>query len=109
MVLKDYNHIILWLDYFNKTLPRRKGRRIKSERAVFNPTVADALTCQKRPVMTHPQETAEQVVPKIVKFQNRVTLYCQNRQNKKKSTVLECVAEKNGPEELDKNQGKIGE
>ncbi len=54
MVLKDYDHIILWLDYFNKTLPRRKGRRIKSERAVFDPTVADLVDAgKKRPVTSH--------------------------------------------------------
>jgi len=43
MQLKDYDHIVLWLDYFNKTLPRRKGSRIKSERAVFDPTVTDLI------------------------------------------------------------------
>ena len=39
--------MILWLDYFNKTLPRRKGRRIKSEHAVFDPTVADLVDAAK--------------------------------------------------------------
>ncbi|SVB82347.1 uncharacterized protein METZ01_LOCUS235201, partial [marine metagenome] len=24
--MKDYDHIVVWLDYFNKTLSRQKGR-----------------------------------------------------------------------------------
>ncbi|HYZ65850.1 MAG TPA: signal recognition particle subunit SRP19/SEC65 family protein, partial [Nitrososphaeraceae archaeon] len=30
--------MILWLDYFNKNLPRAKGRRVKKEHAIFDPT-----------------------------------------------------------------------
>ena len=41
--MKDYERIVIWLDYFNKTLNRRKGRKIKRELAVFDPTVADLL------------------------------------------------------------------
>jgi signal recognition particle subunit SRP19 len=41
--LKDYERIVIWLDYFNKTLNRRKGRKIKKELAVFDPTVPDLL------------------------------------------------------------------
>lgn len=41
--MKDYERIVIWLDYFNKTLNRRKGRKIKRELAVFDPTVTDLL------------------------------------------------------------------
>jgi signal recognition particle subunit SRP19 len=40
-LLKDYDHIIIWLDYFNKNLSRKKGRRIKRERAVFDPSFSE--------------------------------------------------------------------
>ncbi len=38
---KDYDHIIIWLDYLNKNLSRKKGRRIKRENAVFDPTFSE--------------------------------------------------------------------
>jgi signal recognition particle subunit SRP19 len=39
--LKDYDHIVLWLDYFNKNLKRRQGRKVNREQAVFDPTVLE--------------------------------------------------------------------
>jgi signal recognition particle subunit SRP19 len=39
--LKDYDHIILWLDYFNKNLKRRQGRKVNRDHAVFDPTVQE--------------------------------------------------------------------
>ncbi|MFQ5940132.1 MAG: signal recognition particle subunit SRP19/SEC65 family protein [Nitrososphaerales archaeon] len=35
--MKDYEHQIIWLDYFNKNLSRRKGRKVNKDRAVFDP------------------------------------------------------------------------
>ena len=37
--MKDYEHIVIWLDYFNKTLPRAKGRRLEKEKCVFDPSL----------------------------------------------------------------------
>ncbi len=58
--MKDYERIVIWLDYFNKTLNKRKGRRIRKELAVYDPTVADLLEAAKEagyePV---PEETSE--------------------------------------------------
>jgi len=39
--LKDYDHIIIWLDYINKNLSKKKGRRIKRENAVFDPIFSE--------------------------------------------------------------------
>ncbi len=39
--MKDYDHVVLWLDYFNKNLKRRQGRKVKRDQAVFDPTVQD--------------------------------------------------------------------
>jgi signal recognition particle subunit SRP19 len=41
--LKDYDHFVLWLDYFNKNLSRRKGRKVGREFAVFDPTIEDLV------------------------------------------------------------------
>ena len=39
--MKDYDHFIIWLDYFNKNLSRKKGRRIKRDMAVFDPSFSE--------------------------------------------------------------------
>lgn len=39
--MKDYDHIIIWLDYINKNLSKKKGRRIKRENAVFDPIFSE--------------------------------------------------------------------
>jgi signal recognition particle subunit SRP19 len=39
--LKDYEHVVLWLDYFNKNLRRRQGRKVKRDHAVFDPSIQD--------------------------------------------------------------------
>ena len=39
--MKDYEHIVIWLDYFNKTLPRAKGRRLEKEKCVFDPSLKE--------------------------------------------------------------------
>lgn len=93
--MKDYDHIILWLDYFNKTLPRRKGRRIKSERAVFDPTVADLVDAAKEAGYEPlPQETAEQVRYPRRSFVRSGYIVLPKSTEQKKSTILECIAEK---------------
>jgi signal recognition particle subunit SRP19 len=93
--LKDYDHIILWLDYFNKTLPRRKGRRVKSDRAVFDPTVADLIDAAKEAGYEPlPQETAEQVRYPRRSFVRSGYIVLPKSSEQKKSTILECVGEK---------------
>lgn len=39
--MKDYDHVVIWLDYFNKTLPRNKGRRLEKEKCVFDPSLKE--------------------------------------------------------------------
>ena len=92
--MKDYDHIILWLDYFNKTLPRSKGRRIKSERAVFDPTIAElidaAIQAGFEPL---PQETSEQVRYPRRSFVKSGYIVLPKSSEQKKSTILDRVAE----------------
>lgn len=47
LTLKDYDHVILWVDYFNKNLKRRQGRKVKREQAVFDPTVQELTEATK--------------------------------------------------------------
>lgn len=39
--MKDYDHVVVWLDYFNKNLSRTKGRRMPRDRCVFDPTLKE--------------------------------------------------------------------
>ncbi len=39
--MKDYEHVVIWLDYFNKTLSRAKGRRLEKEKCVFDPSLKE--------------------------------------------------------------------
>ena len=39
--MKDYEHVVVWLDYFNKNLKRSKGRRLRLDRCVFDPTIKE--------------------------------------------------------------------
>jgi signal recognition particle subunit SRP19 len=45
--LKDYDHIIIWLDYINKNLSKKKGRRVKRDSAVFDPTFSELFEAAK--------------------------------------------------------------
>ena len=42
--MKDYEHVVVWLDYFNKTLPRAKGRRMQKEKCVFDPSLQELVS-----------------------------------------------------------------
>lgn len=45
--MKDYDHVILWLDYFNRNLSRSKGRRVKRDKSVFDPSLLDLIDAAK--------------------------------------------------------------
>ncbi|HUG96591.1 MAG TPA: signal recognition particle subunit SRP19/SEC65 family protein [Nitrososphaera sp.] len=45
--MKDYDHVVIWLDYFNKNLKRRQGRKVNREQAVFDPTVQELAEAAK--------------------------------------------------------------
>ena len=41
--MKDYDNIILWLDYYNKGLSRNKGRRITKSLAIYDPLLSELI------------------------------------------------------------------
>jgi signal recognition particle subunit SRP19 len=41
--LKDYEHVVVWLDYFNRNLKRRQGRKVNRDKAVFDPTIQELV------------------------------------------------------------------
>jgi len=45
--MKDYEHVVIWLDYFNKTLPRTKGRRLEKNSCIFDPSLKELIDATK--------------------------------------------------------------
>ena len=41
--MKDYEHIVIWLDYFNKNLKKSKGRRQGLEKCIFDPSLKELV------------------------------------------------------------------
>lgn len=45
--MKDYEHVVIWLDYFNKTLPKKMGRRVSREKSIFDPSLRELVDAAK--------------------------------------------------------------
>ena len=58
--MKDYEHVVIWLDYFNKTLPKNMGRRVSREKSVFDPSLKELVDASKAAGFD-PSETSDQV------------------------------------------------
>jgi signal recognition particle subunit SRP19 len=58
--MKDYEHVVVWLDYFNKTLPRDKGRKLSKEKCIFDPSLKELSDAAKSAglELTETNETA---------------------------------------------------
>lgn len=41
--MKDYDHVIIWTDYFNRNLSRRKGRKVSKDMAIFDPSIQELI------------------------------------------------------------------
>lgn len=45
--MKDYEHVVVWLDYFNKNLKKSKGRRQHLEKCVYDPSLKELVDAAK--------------------------------------------------------------
>jgi len=93
--VKDYDHVILWLDYFNKNLKRRQGRKVKRERAVFDPTVTELVEAIK----TAGFQVADDAISDQARFPRRSFVksgyvMMAKKEGVSKSKVVDSVAEK---------------
>lgn len=93
--MKDYDHVILWIDYFNKNLKRRHGRRVKRDQAVSDPTVQDLAEAAKAAGL----EFSEQEINSEARFPRRSFVksgyvMVAKKEGIKKSQVIDAVAEK---------------
>jgi len=89
--MKDYEHVVIWLDYFNKTLPRNKGRRLAKEKCVFDPSLKELIDASNAAGL-QPNETEEQV-----RFPKRPYVrsgYIVLPKTEKKTAILEKISQK---------------
>jgi len=45
--MKDYEHVVIWLDYFNKNLKKSKGRRQGLDKCIFDPSLKELIDATK--------------------------------------------------------------
>ena len=93
--MKDYDHVILWLDYFNKNLKVRQGRRVKRDQAVFDPTVTELVEAAK----AAGYDVADDAINDHARFPRRSFVksgyvMIAKKEGVKKSKVLDSVSEK---------------
>jgi signal recognition particle subunit SRP19 len=93
--LKDYDHVVLWLDYFNKNLKRRQGRKVKREQAVFDPTVQELVEATKAAGF----QLSDQEINSTARFPRRSFVksgyvMVAKKEGIKKSQIINAVANK---------------
>ncbi len=86
---------MLWLDYFNKNLKRRQGRKVNRDQAVFDPTVQELSEAAKAAGF----QFSEQEVNNGARYPRRSFVksgyvMVAKKEGVKKSKVIEEVAEK---------------
>ena len=89
--MKDYEHVVIWLDYFNKTLPRNKGRRLSKTKCVFDPSLKELIDATKAAGL-EPTETEDQV-----RFPKRPYVrsgYIVVEKKSTKSSIMNKISEK---------------
>lgn len=93
--MKDYEHIILWLDYFNKHLSKRKGRKVKRDRAVFDPTIIELIDAVKS-IGYNPltEETNDKTRYPRRSFVRSGYVMLPKSEDIKKTAIIDIVAEK---------------
>jgi signal recognition particle subunit SRP19 len=93
--LKDYEHVVLWLDYFNRNLKRRQGRKVKRDQAVFDPTVQDLVEAARAAGL----QFSEQEINSDARFPRRSFvksgyIMVAKKEGIKKSQIIDEVANK---------------
>jgi signal recognition particle subunit SRP19 len=93
--LKDYEHAVLWLDYFNRNLKRRQGRKVKRDLAVFDPTVQDLVEAARAAGL----QFSEQEINSDARFPRRSFvksgyIMVAKKEGIKKSQIIDEVANK---------------
>jgi signal recognition particle subunit SRP19 len=91
--MKDYDHQIIWLDYFNKNLSRKKGRRVGKNISVYDPTMQELIGVSKSLEL----DLSEENINNQARYPRRSFVksgYIMISKKEKKSTVVNQIAKK---------------
>lgn len=89
--MKDYDHQIVWLDYFNKNLSRKKGRKVSKNISVYDPTMQDLIGASK----TLELDFSEEDINNQARYPRRAFVksgYIMISKRDKKSSVINQIA-----------------
>ena len=90
-VMKDYDHQIVWLDYFNKNLSRKKGRKVSKDISVYDPTMQELIGASK----TLELDFSEEDINNQARYPRRAFVksgYIMISKTDKKSSVINQIA-----------------
>ena len=91
--MRDYDHQIIWLDYFNKNLSRKKGRKVGKDISVYDPTMQELIDASK----TLELDLSEENINNQARYPRRSFVksgYIMISKKEKKSTVVNQIAKK---------------
>ena len=91
--MKDYDHQIIWLDYFNKNLSRKKGRKVNKNISVYDPTMQELIGASK----TLELDFSEEDLNNQARYPRRAFVksgYIMISKSDKKSSVVNQIAKK---------------
>lgn len=89
--MKDYDHQIVWLDYFNKNLSRKKGRKVSKNISVYDPTMQELIGASK----TLELDFSEEEINNQARYPRRAFVksgYIMISKRDKKSSVINQIA-----------------
>ena len=89
--MKDYEHVVVWLDYFNKTITKKMGRRVSREKSIFDPSLNELISAAKAAGL-EPTETNDQV-----RFPRRPYVrsgYITLAKSQPKAKIISAISEK---------------
>ena len=91
--MKDYDHQIIGLDYFNKNLSRKKGRKVGKNISVYDPTMQELIGVSKSLEL----DLSEENINNQARYPRRSFVksgYIMISKKEKKSTVVNQIAKK---------------
>jgi signal recognition particle subunit SRP19 len=89
--MKDYEHVVIWLDYFNKNITKKMGRKVSREKSIFDPSLNELVSAAKAAGL-EPTETNDQV-----RFPRRPFVrsgYITLAKAKPKTKIISSISEK---------------
>jgi signal recognition particle subunit SRP19 len=101
--MKDYDHFIVWTDYFNRNLSRRKGRKVSKIVAIFDPSIQELIDASESAGFAVGDDNTNETArfPRRPYVRSGYVML-QKKENFKKSNVLKVLAEK-----IAQNRGKL--